>query len=243
MSTTSHDPLFDVLTQAQTLLDDQANADNPMRSIVSRLMAAIGTLEKRLDKISVISDHYQAQLKEMNERLGEIAHTDLLTGLPNRRDMLERLKSEISRAQRSNQVFSVLEIDIDHFKHVNDNYGHIVGDQILASIAELMQTSLRSCDTCARWGGEEFLVLLPDTDSNGARVIAERLRQEIAGYTFKSHEQSLNKTISIGGMCYRSIQTLDELLQITDNMLYQAKISGRNCVRFAEEADNLLDEL
>ena len=235
MPTLKRDPLLDALTHAQTLLDDPSTLENPMRPVVLQLIESVRTLEKRLDKISIISDHYQAQLKATNVHLEEMAHTDLLTGLANRREMLERLNNEINRAQRNQKPFSVLEVDIDHFKQVNDNYGHIVGDRVLANIADLMRVTLRSCDTCARWGGEEFLILLPDTDAAGAVIFAERLRQVVADAKFTTQEHALQKTISIGGMCYQPMQSLNELLQQLDAMLYRAKVSGRNCVCFAHD--------
>jgi diguanylate cyclase (GGDEF)-like protein len=186
-----------------------------------------------MEKISSISDHYQAGLKSSNARLEEVANTDLLTGLSNRRDMLERLQSELQRAQRSEpHTFSILLVDIDHFKSINDRFGHLAGDQVLTNVAKALSSMLRAYDSCARWGGEEFLLLLPDTEHDGALAIAERLRQMISETAFNVLEQTASITISIGGLCYEPGQTLDEMMQLADTMLYSAKEHGRNGVKF-----------
>jgi diguanylate cyclase (GGDEF)-like protein len=214
------------------MLDDPVNVDNPLRPIVQQLINSIQALERRLDKISVISDHYHAQLKSANERLEEAAHRDLLTGLSNRRDMIKRLTNEMNRIQQTGQTLTILLVDVDHFKQVNDTFGHLVGDQVLADIADMMRSILRTSDLCARWGGEEFLLLLPDTDSTNAKKIAERLRQIIMNHAFTGKDFSFSLTISIGGASSLPAQRLEDIIQAADTMLYQAKKLGRNSVQF-----------
>jgi diguanylate cyclase (GGDEF)-like protein len=225
-------PLFgqfqDIISSAQSILDDESNINNPLRPVVQKMIESIQSLDKRLDKISVISDHYQTQLQAVNERLSEAAHTDLLTGLPNRRDMVERLETEINRSKRSKSEFAILLIDIDHFKLINDTYGHIAGDHILADFSKLLHNTIRSSDVCARWGGDEFLVLLYDTKSEEVSLTADRIRKVINDSIFSYHDHTISLTLSVGGIHYLQGHNLDNILQIADTMLYQAKLNGRN---------------
>jgi diguanylate cyclase (GGDEF)-like protein len=236
MTHTAQDPLLDSLAAIERTLDDPLYRDNPLRSVVVQLIDSLRTLEHRLDKIGAISDCYQAQLKATSERLEEAAHTDLLTGLSNRRDILERLQGELTRSQRTRKRFSVLIADIDHFKVVNDTHGHLVGDRVLADVADRLRMSLRASDVCARWGGEEFLVLLPNTDLPRAAILAERLRQSINVHPFTGHGYSLALTISLGGTTWQGEHDLDSLMQRADTMLYEAKVQGRDRVQLTPGA-------
>lgn len=127
---------------------------------------------------------YTNRLQDMYNEMMEVARTDDLTGLPNRRYMNESLSYEAHRSHRNNTKFSVILCDIDHFKQINDNYGHDCGDFVLKTVAELIRKTLRNQDIVARWGGEEFLILLPDTMAEGAALIAERLRRMINTHRF-----------------------------------------------------------
>lgn len=218
------------LSFVQELLDDPANAGNPLLPVVQRLYDTVQRLDCQFDKVSRITDRYQTQLKEINFLLDEEARTDILTGLPNRRDMTERIAEEIHRCRRSSGGFAILVMDIDHFKHVNDTYGHPVGDQVIVYIAEILQSTLRASDLCARWGGEEFLVLLPDTGAKGAASIAQRLCDNVASSTYADDECCISPTVSIGIAAYAPDDSLDALISTADSMLYQAKLQGRNRV-------------
>ncbi|PHQ25286.1 GGDEF domain-containing protein [Marinobacter guineae] len=156
------------------------------------------------------------------------ARTDELTGLSNRRDMQDRLAMEFSRYQRSGHHFSVALIDLDLFKAINDQYGHNVGDEVLREFSELMKTVIRQTDVAARWGGEEFLVLLPDTSLLQALTLAERLRSKVARQPFRFRGQNLPVTMSAGVCSIAMAGSLDALLKQADVNLYTAKESGRN---------------
>lgn len=218
------------LDSVRQLIEDPAYAGNPLLPVVRKLYDAVRKLEHRLDKVSRITDRYQAQLKDLNARLDEEARTDLLTGLPNRRDMAQRIVEEMHRCRRSSGSFAILLADIDRFKQVNDTYGHPVGDQVIIHIANEMRSTLRASDLCARWGGEEFLMLLPDTGAEGAASIGQRLCDSIASSVYADDDCRISLTVSIGAAVCGSDDSFDDLLAAADSMLYQAKCQGRNQV-------------
>ncbi|HLV78114.1 MAG TPA: GGDEF domain-containing protein [Marinobacter sp.] len=156
------------------------------------------------------------------------ARTDELTGLANRRDMHNRLTTEFSRYQRSGHHFSVVLIDLDLFKRVNDDYGHDAGDAALQQFAELVRKVIRQTDVAGRWGGEEFLILLPDTTLLQALTLAERLRAEVAATEFRHQGHTLPVTISAGVCSISKAGSVNELLKQADIHLYAAKSDGRN---------------
>lgn len=156
------------------------------------------------------------------------ARTDELTGLSNRRDMQHRLNEEFSRYQRSGHHFSVALIDLDLFKHINDEYGHDAGDHVLREFAAAMQSLIRQTDVAARWGGEEFLILLTDTSLLPALTLAERLRQKVARHDFSFAGKTMPVTMSAGVCSIAKAGSVDELLKQADLYLYSAKESGRN---------------
>lgn len=160
------------------------------------------------------------------------AATDPLTGLANRRALELRLRQEFRRAQRSGQPLSVLILDVDHFKYVNDRYGHAAGDAVLVRLAEIVKGQLRGFDLVARYGGEEFVVLLPGIGGTSARTVAERIRHAVAGTALVLPDgRELGVTISIGLACYPDCASgTEEMLQRADQALYAAKAAGRNCV-------------
>jgi diguanylate cyclase (GGDEF)-like protein/putative nucleotidyltransferase with HDIG domain len=179
------------------------------------------------------------QLATAHSTIQKQALTDGLTGLPNHRAVVERLEKELDRASRYNRPFSVLFFDADRFKHVNDTYGHNAGDAVLHQIGERAASVLRRGDTLGRFGGEEFVLLLPETDSDDARTIAERIRATIANapITLAEIENDLNVTVSIGVATYPTDGYEEqELLQQADQAMYMAKHLGRNQVRTAPEA-------
>lgn len=168
-----------------------------------------------------------------NARLEILAHTDPVTHLLNRRGLKVRLFEEMDRVRRYNAPLAILMIDVDRFKDVNDSFGHLAGDDVLADMGLLLQRSARSVDVAARYGGEEFVLILPQTDAEGAFRIAQRLREKIAAYkfTFGSGITS-HLTVSIGVANYpiQGVESPEELLHAADVALYRAKESGRNAV-------------
>lgn len=164
------------------------------------------------------------QLQQSREQLQLIANTDKLTGLNNRQRFDQQLHTLVAAAERQQQPFALLLIDIDHFKRVNDEFGHLFGDSVLQSLARHLQQNLRSEDFLARWGGEEFAVLMPNTDSQQAWQLAERLRNEVADTPICDR----NVTFSGGIATWSAGRNAETLLGLADNALYKAKENGRN---------------
>jgi diguanylate cyclase (GGDEF)-like protein/PAS domain S-box-containing protein len=172
------------------------------------------------------------QFKAYEEDLQILANTDSLTRLYNRRQLYPILQNELDRAVRKKTPFSVLMIDIDHFKKFNDTYGHAGGDLLLAGFADKMRLVLRQMDSAFRFGGEEFVVLLPETASREAMIPAERCRQRIADSAFPMppEDRLVSVTISVGIAGYRDGDTVDDVIRRADLAMYAAKSSGRNRV-------------
>lgn len=167
----------------------------------------------------------------VRQKLEHTAMTDELTSLPNRRFIDWQFEIEHARAQRYNRLYTVLIVDIDHFKRVNDTYGHDVGDEVLIELASRMTAAIRTEDKLGRWGGEEFVVLLPDTGETDAWTVAEKLRQQVASKRFSTTAGDLELTISVGIAEFANEQEPAPLVKRADQALYQAKYQGRNrCV-------------
>jgi diguanylate cyclase (GGDEF)-like protein len=188
---------------------------------------------RQLQKIVRISDHYQEMMRDLNEALKIASTQDPLTGLANRRLMLDRLKAEEALAKRRAMPFSIALIDVDHFKRINDDFGHDVGDTALTEIAQTMSGTLRAYDICARWGGEEFMILFPETTGEMARDIADRLRTLVYSLQLRSIPEKHPFSVSIGIAEHRIICDVTETVKRADQALYDAKHAGRNCVMLA----------
>lgn len=170
--------------------------------------------------------------KEFDRRLEELAATDALTGLWNRRHFFEAGQTELARCRRYKSPFSLLMMDLDHFKRINDGHGHAAGDEVLRAMAGLLKRNLRDVDVPARIGGEEFAVLLPSTGLEGAMVAAERIRQAVAATRLVHEGRELAFTVSVGvAGCCAETRELDEMMRVADAALYRAKQAGRNCCR------------
>lgn len=167
------------------------------------------------------------ELLEKNQQLLQLAVTDSLTGLYNRLKLDQVLTDELKRSRRYGSAFAIILLDVDHFKTVNDSFGHAVGDQVLVEIGRLLTQGTRSVDVVGRWGGEEFLVICCDTEFKGAVALAEKLRQAIAEHAFAVVGQ---KTASFGVSAIRSGDTIPVVMARTDSALYRSKSRGRNRV-------------
>jgi len=200
-----------------------------LRSTKKQMEAAYTEKKQALAKLEQIHleiEQKQAELLSMNATLVELSETDKLTGLKNRRYFQEKLEEQLSNNEKSASPFSLFILDIDHFKKVNDTFGHQVGDEVLAQLAQLLKNQARSLDIVARYGGEEFVVILPETDQNEAKAIAEQLRQAVE----QAKWQTGRITVSVG--IATAIKTDNEttILQRADKALYASKENGRNHV-------------
>jgi diguanylate cyclase (GGDEF)-like protein len=165
-----------------------------------------------------------------HDRLQRLAALDPLTSVYNRRFGLTRLHEEFDRAVRMGSPLGVLLFDIDHFKQVNDTYGHPAGDRVLRMIASIARTVLRDGDVLVRYGGEEFLAVLPAASADDLRFVGERLRRAVEEASVADGAQTIRVTISLGGAAFpsQSVEREDQLVQLADTALYRAKGSGRN---------------
>jgi diguanylate cyclase (GGDEF)-like protein len=173
-----------------------------------------------------------------------LAHTDELTGVHNRRRFIELATEELARARRYGHPVTLLMIDLDHFKAVNDRHGHAGGDEVLRSFVQTARTVMRQSDVFGRIGGEEFAALLPHTALQSAQIIAERLLDQINGHAVElPHGQSVRYTVSLGVAEAQGHTTVPELMAAADKALYAAKAQGRNRSMVAGQAPhNLMDE-
>lgn len=171
---------------------------------------------------------------DMHNQLHKIAIHDSLTKLYNHAQILSILDEEYDRALRENRPLSIIMLDIDLFKSVNDEYGHTVGDAVLVDVATRLQKSLRVYDKIGRYGGDEFLVILPNNDLINVRSVAERLRDLISGEKFETDIGLLSITISLGCTSTenRETKSAEDLVNVSDKALYQAKHRGRNCIMY-----------
>lgn len=219
-------------------IDDYVIKPISRRVLLARLRAGqrIIMLQHELEKESRDIQRYTAELTAANRRLKSMVNTDVLTGLPNRRYALNRLEQEAAAALRANQPLSVLMLDLDHFKSVNDTLGHDVGDQVLAHAANLMRETARSNDIVCRLGGEEFLVIAPNTDGSTALLLAERIRNAIEENQLQGFVLRYPVTVSIGvAGSIGAKPGWKELIKWADDALYLIKQGHRNGVQLARE--------
>lgn len=188
------------------------------------------------DEIGRLALEFNAMAERLlahRHKLEELSVRDGLTGLYNRRELEKRLHQEIQRARRYRRSLSVLMLDIDHFKNVNDHYGHQAGDEVLITVADLIQLNVRPVDVVCRYGGEEVAIILPETDAAGARTVAERIRGTVEdSVTTTPQGDTVHVTVSIGLAVFpRDGDTAASLIHAADQALYAAKQEGRNLVR------------
>ncbi|HBO4212885.1 TPA: biofilm formation regulator diguanylate cyclase SiaD [Pseudomonas aeruginosa] len=188
---------------------------------------------RRLEKVARISDRYQQMMRDLNLALKEASIRDPLTGLPNRRMLLERLREENERSQRHGQSYVLAMLDVDFFKQVNDTWGHDSGDRVLVEIARAMESELREYDLCGRWGGEEFLLLPPQTRLQDAGPVLERVRDSVRTLAVRVGTEALSVTASVGVTEHRIGETYSQTVNRADAALLDAKRSGRDKCVFA----------
>ena len=193
---------------------------------------------KRLQTRMKISSDDLKQLQQELEKSQQEAQTDVLTSLFNKRGFEKRFELERIRAKQNETPFSIIMVDIDHFKKVNDTYGHLVGDSLLKSIANLLKSHLRKNDIASRYGGEEFLILLPETGIDGATAAAQKIRGNLSTKEWKLKEtgESMGKiTVSMGIALYKLNEPEEALIKRADDALYLAKNKGRNRIITQDE--------
>lgn len=209
---------------------------NPISLLQTKILVSMNSLTVFL-VISSMAYFYrmatlnaEKELQHTNKKLEDLATTDSLTGLLNRRTMMAMIETEASRINRNGNTFALILADIDNFKLVNDQHGHETGDQVLNEVSNLLKKSLRTHDQIARWGGEEFLILLPETDLQTAGKVAERLRGIIERNQTQSTETTIPVTITFGVSSFTTEAKISMCINLADKALYKGKLQGKNCV-------------
>lgn len=232
-------------TEDQSLIEafDVGADDFVTKPFVPRILSArikggvrLARMQRRIEHDRQTMMKQVAELGVLTRKLRAASLTDSLTELPNRRYALKRLESEWSSVQRTKRNLSIIMVDIDHFKHVNDNYGHDVGDIVLREVAQAIQATVRSSDEACRLGGEEFLIICKNTSEDECMVAAERLRAAIESHVIEEPSFNKNITVSLGvASSEGGYETVNELFKASDEAVYLAKDSGRNQSRRASE--------
>lgn len=213
-------------------VDDYLTKPINPRVLAARLRSAqrIIQMQEALEADRLQLRQFADELALSNKRLQELALTDALTGLPNRRHAVERLEQEWAVAARGGRPICCMMVDIDHFKSINDTYGHPFGDDALRTVAESLRQAARKQDVVCRLGGEEFLVICADTDESAGFQYAERLRQQVAAQSLQVHGKTLHLTVSIGLSANAPPGgSVEAMMHQADERLYAAKAAGRNC--------------
>ncbi|MCT0207642.1 biofilm regulation diguanylate cyclase SiaD [Synechococcus sp. CS-1332] len=194
---------------------------------------------RQIKRVVRISDLYQASLKESNLSLFEASTHDSLTGISNRRFMAERCLEEDQRASRHGSTYSMIILDVDHFKLINDDYGHATGDMMLVDFVKALSSSLRHYDIIARWGGEEFMALLIDADLSTAEIVAKRMLANIRSMRVSIDDMELSLTASLGLTEHKPDENYDATFRRADKALLMAKNAGRDRLMVIDPDDPL----
>ncbi|MGD8428990.1 MAG: GGDEF domain-containing protein [Ectothiorhodospiraceae bacterium] len=225
--------------QLRELINDHMDA------ILLQLDSYMLSQERRRREAETRADSLSERLKESEQETATLqqsliqqrmrAQIDTLTQVANREAYNQRLEHEYARWRRRHTPLSLAFADVDRFKYINDRFGHNVGDRVLQALAHTLKSNLRPSDLIARYGGEEFVILMPETDTTGARVVAERLRRALEGQPFHAGEERIPITVSFGVTEFRPGDTPEDALKRADHALYDAKRAGRNQVKVASE--------
>lgn len=219
--------------QPKTILVEPISYKNSVLGVI--LLASTKTFdEHKLNELNVYTHGLSLGMHNaiIHDKLEQLAILDPLTKTYNRRFGMTRLNEEFSRTLRTNEPLGLLMLDIDYFKKVNDTYGHIIGDHVLINIAQVINKIIRKGDVLMRYGGEEFLVILPGASTEGLWIVAEKIRRYVAENTTRYHDQEIQVTISVGGTSFpdHNVSDVEQLVQKADENLYISKEGGRNKV-------------
>lgn len=220
------------VSSGSPLTPDESRFREEVQALLRRDFESSATIVRLTEELRIANENNEA-LVQRNKALSEKMTRDLLTGLYTRWFVEDKINQELQRARRHEFPLSVLMVDVDHFKRVNDEHGHLVGDEVLREMGRLILESLRAYDIPGRYGGEEFCLLLPSTPLEHTMIVAERLRERIAENLLQTPDASVHVTASIGVAGVEgadSVHQAVELISLADQALYRAKNSGRNRV-------------
>jgi diguanylate cyclase (GGDEF)-like protein len=232
---TANESEDDLVKAFEAGIDDYLVKPVNLKVLSARLRAGqrIVQLQQELAKERAELELKAKELTLLSRKLEQLANTDLLTGLPNRRYAQKHLVQELAQAHRYGRPLSAMVLDLDYFKSINDTLGHAAGDEVLKHAASVMQNALRASDVLCRWGGEEFLAIIPNADLSAAAKLAERLRAALVAQQPQGLALKRPMTVSIGVGSCPPARDLESLLHAADQALYRAKEKGRNRVETA----------
>jgi len=210
------------------IISDRRYADSALLPEFTRLYALFQQTGRRAEKLAAENDQLKTQLVNMVRSLDLASRIDGMTGLANRRDIMEKIEREATRSQRHQHPFTILLVDVDDFKLVNEAHGFNTGDDVLVELARELSRCIRNEDICARWGGEEFLILLPETSAVGSLVVTHKVLETVAMTEFKASKPGIRITVSIGISEYDPSLTIYDCISQADQALQQAKRAGKN---------------
>ena len=216
------------LERFEKVIADMHHADNILLKEFTHLSDCYKKLQQRINRISVENEQLKTELVNMVRSLDLASRIDGMTGLANRRDIMEKIDRESSRSQRHQKPFTILLVNIDDFKKVNDTHGYNTGDDVLVEIARVLRSCVRNEDICARWGGEEFLILLPETGAGNSLPVANKILEAMSRTEFKANRPGIRITVSIGVCEHNPSQTVQECIARVHQALLQAKRGGKN---------------
>ncbi|MBL0224433.1 MAG: GGDEF domain-containing protein [Geobacteraceae bacterium] len=212
----------------QKVIADIHNADNKLLEEFTHLSECYNMMRMQVNKLSIENEQLKTELVNMVRSLDLASRVDGMTGLANRRDIMEKIDREATRSQRHQRPFTILLINVDEFKKVNDTYTYYSGDDVLVEFARVLRSCVRNEDICARWGGDEFLILLPETDSENSLPVANKVLEATCMTEFKANKPGIRITVSIGVCEHKPSQTVQETISRVHQALLLAKKGGRN---------------
>lgn len=210
------------------LASDHSHDNNPLMAEYRLLYDEYCALKQRVLLLDKEKNSLKTQLTEMDRSFDLATRIDPMTGLANRRDIMEKMERELSRSERHQRTFSVMLVDLDNFKQLNEKYGYNDGDDVLVEVARVLKGCARNEDVCARWGGEEFLFLLTETDIEGALTLARKILDSVSMTEFKANRPGIRITASIGLCEYHAGRSISESVARAYQALRQAKEGGKN---------------
>lgn len=231
MKTTNKAKEFSVSSDVgrfEQIIADRRFADNTLLTELTQLYEHSKLLEQRVEKLTSQNEHLKTELVNMVRSLDLASRVDGMTGLANRRDIMEKIDREATRSHRHQHPFTIILINIDKFGQVNETYGYNAGDDVLVEVSRVLRGCVRNEDICARWGGDEFLLLLAETSSEAALSVANKVLESISMTEFKANKPGIRITVSVGIGEHDPTQSVQECISKVNQALILAKQSGRN---------------
>ena len=227
--------VFPIADERMIFIAERIESESALQDAVEKLTRRMNVFQIESEFSKKLARNKQIEMESVLAQAQEVAHVDPLTFLPNRRTIVKDLQNEVTRAERYHSLLSISVVDLDNFKSINDTYGHPVGDEVLRQVALKLRDGVRHPDVVGRYGGEEFLILLPSSDANSAAEQANRLCREIRSEQIKAKEHSIQVTLSIGIAQYKTGEdSWHSLLKRADNAMFTAKNNGRDRWLIAE---------